>query len=203
MSRKKKLINNSDLPDHEIEAIARCIYPDILELFESEKVKKSLPNGRQERLRRKRKMSSKRFQRKCLQVPSSYVNLALMKMLVIRRCKQMKILGERMKQLREESGFSQNKLAKLVGLPQSSINRYESGFSNPAPETLVWYADYFDVSLDFLFGRTDKPQGKRYQYKPKLDPEMAKFVEMCFEPGTRANKELKASILKMVSEEKK
>ena len=36
MSRKKKLINNSDLPDHEIEAIARCIYPDILELFESE-----------------------------------------------------------------------------------------------------------------------------------------------------------------------
>jgi hypothetical protein len=68
---------------------------------------------------------------------------------------------------------------------------------------LLWYADYFDVSLDFLFGRTDKPQGKRYQYKPKLDPEMAKFVEMCFEPGTRANKELKASILKMVSEEKK
>ena len=63
----------------------------------------------------------------------------------------MKILGERMKQLREESGFSQNKLAKLVGLPQSSINRYESGFSNPAPETLVWYADYFDVSL---VGRT-------------------------------------------------
>ncbi|MBQ6273137.1 MAG: hypothetical protein IJK63_02800 [Oscillospiraceae bacterium] len=36
MPRKKKLINNSDLPDHEIEAIARCIYPDILELFESE-----------------------------------------------------------------------------------------------------------------------------------------------------------------------
>lgn len=40
MSRKKKLINNSDLPDHEIEAIARCIYPDILELFESEEGQK-------------------------------------------------------------------------------------------------------------------------------------------------------------------
>ena len=37
MPRKKKLINNSDLPDHEIEAIARCIYPDILELFERTK----------------------------------------------------------------------------------------------------------------------------------------------------------------------
>ena len=40
MPRKKKLINNSDLPDHEIEAIARCIYPDILELFESEEDQK-------------------------------------------------------------------------------------------------------------------------------------------------------------------
>ena len=40
MSRKKKLINNSDLPDHEIEAIARCIYPDVLELFESEEGQK-------------------------------------------------------------------------------------------------------------------------------------------------------------------
>ena len=36
MPRKKKPINNSYLPDHEIEAIARCILPDILALFESE-----------------------------------------------------------------------------------------------------------------------------------------------------------------------
>lgn len=36
MSRKKKIINNSDLPDHEVEAIARCVYPDILALFQSE-----------------------------------------------------------------------------------------------------------------------------------------------------------------------
>jgi transcriptional regulator with XRE-family HTH domain len=115
----------------------------------------------------------------------------------------MKIIGERLKQLREEAGFSQNKLAKLIGIQQSSLNRYESGFSNPTPETLLWFADYFDVSMDYIYGRTDKPQGKTYKYKPRFDPEMAKFVEMCFEPGTRANKELRASILKMVSEESK
>ena len=106
----------------------------------------------------------------------------------------MKILGERLKQLREENGFSQNKLAKLIGVPQSSVNRYE---------TLLWYADYFDVSMDFIFGRTDKPQGKNYKYKPKLDPEMARFVEMCFEPGTKMNKELRLQVVKMISEEKK
>ena len=115
----------------------------------------------------------------------------------------MIILGERLKQLREENGFSQNKLAKLIGVPQSSVNRHETGFTNPTPETLLWYADYFDVSMDYIYGRTDKPQGKTYKYKPRFDPDMAKFVEMCFEPGTRANKELKASILKMLSEEKK
>ena len=41
MPRIKKLINSSDLPDHEIEAIARCIYPDILALFESEEGQKA------------------------------------------------------------------------------------------------------------------------------------------------------------------
>ena len=36
MSKRKKLINNSDIPQREIEIIVRCIYPDILAFFESE-----------------------------------------------------------------------------------------------------------------------------------------------------------------------
>ncbi len=35
MGRRKKLINNSDIPQHQIEAIARCILPDILAFYES------------------------------------------------------------------------------------------------------------------------------------------------------------------------
>lgn len=148
-------------------------------------------------------MKSKKYVKKPLQVVLCYVNLSLERMLIIRRDDKVHILGERLRILREEAGFSQNKLAKLIGIQQSSLNRYESGFSNPTPETLLWFADYFDVSMDYIYGRTDKPQGKTYKYKPRLDPDMAKFVEMCFEPGTRANKELKASILKMISEDKK
>ena len=148
-------------------------------------------------------MKNKKNVKKPLHLAHSYVNLSLERMLIIRRDDKVQILGERLRILREEAGFSQNKLAKLIGIQQSSLNRYESGFSNPTPETLLWFADYFDVSMDYIYGRTDKPQGKTYKYKPRLDPDMAKFVEMCFEPGTRANKELKASILKMVSEDKK
>ena len=147
-------------------------------------------------------MKNKKNIKKPLHLALGYVNLSLERMLIIRRDDKVQILGERLRILREEAGFSQNKLAKLIGIQQSSLNRYESGFSNPTPETLLWFADYFDVSMDYIYGRTDKPQGKTYKYKPRLDPDMAKFVEMCFEPGTRANKELKASILKMVSEEK-
>ena len=40
MPRKKKPINHSDLPDYEIEKIARCILPDILALFDSEEGQK-------------------------------------------------------------------------------------------------------------------------------------------------------------------
>lgn len=36
MSRRKKLINNTTIPQHQIEAIARCILPDILAFYESE-----------------------------------------------------------------------------------------------------------------------------------------------------------------------
>lgn len=148
-------------------------------------------------------MKSKKNVKKPLHLALGYVNLSLERMLILRRDDKVQILGERLRILREEAGFSQNKLAKLIGIQQSSLNRYESGFSNPTPETLLWFADYFDVSMDYIYGRTDKPQGTTYKYKPRLDPDMAKFVEMCFEPGTRANKELKASILKMVSEERK
>ena len=38
MPRKKKPINHSDLPDYEIEKIARCILPDILALFEAKRI---------------------------------------------------------------------------------------------------------------------------------------------------------------------
>ena len=148
-------------------------------------------------------MPNKKILKKDLQHRISYVNLTLENLMIEGREHDMKIVGERMKKLREEAGISQNKLAKLIGIQQSSLNRYESGFSNPTPETLLWFADYFDVSMDYIYGRTDKPQGKTYKYKPRLDPDMAKFVEMCFEPGTRANKELRASLLKMMTEEKK
>ena len=113
----------------------------------------------------------------------------------------MKIIGERLRHLRDSVKLSQVKLAKLMGTTQASINRYETDGSNPPPEIFLWYADYFDVSLDYIFGRTDKPHGKLYDYHPKIEQtseEMRQFVEMCFDPNSPMNDRLKQTLLEML-----
>nr|MCR4894965.1 hypothetical protein [Eubacteriales bacterium] len=90
-------------------------------------------------------------------------------------------------------------------LDRFARNRYELNQASPTFETLTRYADYFDVSMDYIFGRTDNPQGKLYEYKPKITqttPEMEKFVEMCFDPNSPINGRLKETLLQMLREVK-
>ena len=115
----------------------------------------------------------------------------------------MKIVGQRLRALRESVKMSQTKIGALFGCKQSSINRYESGEASAPYEVLLQYADHFDVSMDYIFGRTDNPQGKLYENKPKVEkiyPEMEKFIEMCFDPGSPMNERLKESLLQMMKE---
>ena len=118
----------------------------------------------------------------------------------------MKEVAERLRYLRESVKLSQVKMAEVVGVKQSSLNRYELNQASPTFETLTRYADYFDVSMDYLFGRTDNPQGKLYEYKPKIeqtDPEMKKFVQMCFDPKSPMSERLKETLLQMLGEAKR
>ena len=67
----------------------------------------------------------------------------------------------RLKALREKRGISQLKLAMDLGLNQNSISRNESGAREADYKTLIALADYFDVSIDYLLERTDKPKMNR------------------------------------------
>jgi hypothetical protein len=49
LGRKKKLINNTDIPQHSIEAIARCIMPDILAFYESEEGQREFAEWKKQR----------------------------------------------------------------------------------------------------------------------------------------------------------
>lgn len=57
--------------------------------------------------------------------------------------------------LREEHKLSQQKLADEFDMAQSQIQNYETGGYRPDILTLNKYADFFDVSVDFLIGRTE------------------------------------------------
>ena len=114
-----------------------------------------------------------------------------------------KEMGRRLKALRESIMLSQEKLAKELGSAQSSINRYENAQSTPPVALFIAYADYFDVSMDYLYGRTDKPQGKLYEYKPKTtidNPQMRQFIEMCFDPDSPVSGKMKETLFEVMAE---
>ena len=61
----------------------------------------------------------------------------------------------RLKKLRKEKKVSQLKLAFDLNMNQNTISRYENGEREADYETLIKFADYFDVSLDYLLGRSE------------------------------------------------
>ncbi len=70
----------------------------------------------------------------------------------------VKVIFMRLKELRTKAKISQLKLALDLGLNQNSISRYESGERQPDNKTLIAFADYFGVSVDYLLERTDNPK---------------------------------------------
>ena len=112
----------------------------------------------------------------------------------------MKEIGGRLRLLREGVTLSQAKIAAMLGTTQKSINRYENGIGLPPLRVLLWYANYFDVSMDYIFGRTDQPQGKLYDFKPKIadNDELRQFIEMCFDPNSPMSGKLKDTLLQMM-----
>ncbi len=62
----------------------------------------------------------------------------------------------RLKELRKKNNISQIKLALDLDTNQNSISRYENMERQADYETLIRIADYFNVSLDYLLGRTEK-----------------------------------------------
>lgn len=59
----------------------------------------------------------------------------------------------RLKGLRLQHGFSQEELAEQIGIKRNSYSDWENGKCKPSYEKLVKIADFFEVSLDWLFGR--------------------------------------------------
>ncbi len=67
------------------------------------------------------------------------------------------MFAERLKELRKKANITQLEFAKKFNVSNGAIGNWESGKRQPDSETLSKLADFFNVSIDYLVGRTDNP----------------------------------------------
>jgi len=70
----------------------------------------------------------------------------------------MNKLSERLKTLRSNKDLTQNDFSKTIDITRRALQYYESGDREPNIDKLIEIADFFDVSIDYLVGRTDNPK---------------------------------------------
>ncbi|MBF7097609.1 helix-turn-helix domain-containing protein [Alkalibacter mobilis] len=67
------------------------------------------------------------------------------------------MLSERLKQIRKSKGFTQKSVSDSLQMDRSNLANYETGKAKPSFEKLEQLADLYEVSVDYLLGRTDDP----------------------------------------------
>ena len=73
----------------------------------------------------------------------------------------MSIFSEHLRDLRLKHGMTQEEVGKIIGVKRYAVYSYEKGRACPEMKGLVALADYFEVSMDYLAGRTDKRETNR------------------------------------------
>ncbi len=66
---------------------------------------------------------------------------------------------ERLRELRIQKGESQTEVANKLNISRQAYNFYENGQREPNHEVLLKLADYYNVTTDYLLGRSDSPLG--------------------------------------------
>ena len=67
------------------------------------------------------------------------------------------MFGDRLKELRASKNISQKALSNEIGISDTHYQNLEYGKKEPTMSKLVALADFFNVSIDYLVGRTDNP----------------------------------------------
>src|SRR5699024_7497288 len=67
----------------------------------------------------------------------------------------MNIIGKNIKKLRESEKLNQKELAKALNISNTTLSQYETGQRTPSDDIKIKIAEFFNVSIDYLLGRTD------------------------------------------------
>lgn len=86
----------------------------------------------------------------------------------------MSVLGERLRELRQQRKMTQFDVARYLGITDSAYGYYEQGRREPSMDVLLKLSSLFGVTVDYLLGKTDDPHG----HAPMEIPDTkAEFVE--------------------------
>jgi transcriptional regulator with XRE-family HTH domain len=93
-------------------------------------------------------------------------------MVVVLYCEEPETMkhGDRIALLREKNGLTQEELSAKLGISRAALSHYETNRREPDYNTLQKIADFFEVSIDYLLGRTDDP-------KRTMDHDVRDFVD--------------------------
>jgi transcriptional regulator with XRE-family HTH domain len=118
--------------------------------------------------------------------------------------KTRNIIGDKLRELRDSKKMSQKDIAILLGCTQAAVARYESGASCPNEDTLLWYANYFEASLDYIFGRTESKNGGilKKSVLQSVSKDFADYLEETIAPGSAFYNKLTQDISEMIDEKK-
>lgn len=101
--------------------------------------------------------------------------------------------SDRLRYLRMSRGFSRKEVYEAIGSSKPSYYRYENGDSEPSTQKLIALAKYFNVSIDYLVGRTDNPAiDNENTAVPNLTPQKQRLQEKILSLDNQNSAELES-----------
>ncbi|WP_144526170.1 helix-turn-helix domain-containing protein [Bacillus pumilus] len=106
------------------------------------------------------------------------------------------MLGDRIRSLREKHNLTQEQIAKKIGISRGTYAHYEINKRRPDYETLIKIAEIFDVSTDYLVGRSDNPGYKIIDdNKLESDPDL----QIAFNAATDFSEEARKQTIDFIN----
>ncbi|MRI08111.1 helix-turn-helix domain-containing protein [Limosilactobacillus reuteri] len=91
------------------------------------------------------------------------------------------MIGNTIRELRKEKKMSQSELGKFIGVSQTTVTAWETGRAEPSSTFISKLADLFNVSTDYLLGRSDNKKKPYYELTDKEKKDIALQAEKLME----------------------
>lgn len=105
------------------------------------------------------------------------------------------MIGQTIRDLRKQRKMSQTELAKILHVSQQTVTAWETGKAEPSSSTISNLADYFNVTTDYLLGRSEKKDDDKVDYVA-LDKVLDNARSFDGEPMDEHDREILRGILK-------